>query len=109
MLQKLDFRYTPKHGSWLNMAEIEFAVLSTQCLNRRRPDQATVRRRIEAWEAGRNAHTATLNWQLTTAKARRKLKRLYPSSSAWWATKYNHNSYAACAPMMDKTRSVYWL
>ena len=61
------------------MAEIEFAVLSTQCLNRRIPDQATVRRRIGAWEAGRNAATATITWRLTTAKARRKLKRLYPS------------------------------
>jgi hypothetical protein len=79
LLQKLDFRYTPKHGSWLNMAEIEFAVLSTQCLNRRIPGQATVRRRIEAWEAGRNATTATINWRFTTAKARRKLERLYPS------------------------------
>jgi transposase len=79
MLRKLDFRYTPKHGSWLNMAEIEFAVLSTQCLSRRIPDQATVRRRIEAWEASRNAETATINWRFTTAKARRKLKRLYPS------------------------------
>lgn len=79
LLQKLDFRYTPKHGSWLNMAEIEFAVLSTQCLNRRIPDQGTVRRRVEAWEASRNAATATINWRFTTAKARRKLKRLYPS------------------------------
>jgi transposase len=79
MLQKLDFRYTPKHGSWLNMAEIEFAVLSTQCLDRRIPDQATVRRRIGAWEASRNADQATIHWRFTTAKARRKLKRLYPS------------------------------
>jgi DDE superfamily endonuclease len=79
LLQKLDFRYTPKHGSWLNMAEIEFAVLSTQCLDRRLSDQATVRRRIGAWEAGRNADKATINWRFTTAKARRKLKRLYPS------------------------------
>ena len=62
LLQKLDFRYTPKHGSWLNMAEIEFAVLSTQCLDRRIPDQATVRRRVGAWEAGRNA--AESNHQL---------------------------------------------
>jgi hypothetical protein len=79
LLQKLDFRYTPKHGSWLNMAEIEFAVLSTQCLNRRIPNQATVRRRIEAWETGRNAATATISWRFTAAKARRKLERLYPS------------------------------
>jgi DDE superfamily endonuclease len=79
LLQKLDFRYTPKHGSWLNMAEIEFAALSTQCLDRRIPDQATVRRCIGVWEAGRNADQATINWRFTTAKARRKLKRLYPS------------------------------
>jgi hypothetical protein len=79
LLQKLDWRYTPKQGSWLNMAEIECAVLSTQCLNRRTPDQATVRRRIEAWEARRNAATATIHWRFTTAKARRTLKRLYPS------------------------------
>ena len=79
LLQKLDFRYTPKHGSWLNMAENEFAVLSTQCLDRRSPDQALVRRRIRAWEAGRNADHATIHWRFTTAKARRKLKRLYPA------------------------------
>jgi hypothetical protein len=79
ILQKLDLRYTPKHGSWLNMAEIEFAVLSTQGLDRRIPDRATMRRRIAAWEAARNAVQATINWRFTTTKARRKLKRLYPS------------------------------
>jgi hypothetical protein len=79
ILQHLDFRSTPKHGSWLNMADIEVAVLSTQCVDRRIPDQATVRRRLEAWEAGRNAERATIHWRFTTAKARRKLKRLYPS------------------------------
>jgi DDE superfamily endonuclease len=79
LLQTLDLRYTPKHGSWLNMAEIEFAALSTQCLDRRIPDQATVHRRVGAWEASRNAQKATINWRFTTTKARRKLKRLYPS------------------------------
>jgi hypothetical protein len=79
MLQNLDVCYTPKHGSWLKMAEIEFAALSPQCLDRRLPDQATVRRRIGAWEAHRHADNATINWRFTTAKARRKLKRLYPS------------------------------
>jgi hypothetical protein len=79
LLQKRDFRSTPKHGSWLNMAEIEFAALSTQCLARRIPDQATVRRRVGAWEASRNAQKVTINWRFTTPKARRKLKRLYPS------------------------------
>jgi DDE superfamily endonuclease len=77
--QHLEFRYTPTHGSWLNMAAIECAVLSTQCLTRRLPHQVTVRRRIEAWETGRNAATATINGRFTTTKARRTLKRLYPS------------------------------
>jgi DDE superfamily endonuclease len=78
ILRKLDFHYTPKHGSWLNMAEIEFAVVSTQCLDRRLGDQERVRRAITAWETGRNAAKATVDWHFTTAKARRKLKRLYP-------------------------------
>jgi DDE superfamily endonuclease len=78
ILRKLDFHYTPKHGSWLNMAEIELAVLSTQCLAPRLGDQATVHRTIAAWEQDRNAAHATVNWRFTTAKARRKLKRLYP-------------------------------
>ena len=78
ILRKLDFHYTPKHGSWLNMAEIELAVLSTQCLAPRLGDQATVRRTIAAWAQDRNAAHATVNWRFTTAKARRKLKRLYP-------------------------------
>jgi len=78
ILRKLDFRYTPTHGSWLNMAEIELAVLSSQCLDRRLGDPATVRRTIAPWESDRHAAKATVNWQFTTAKARRKLKRLYP-------------------------------
>jgi DDE superfamily endonuclease len=78
ILRKLDFHYTPKHGSWLNQAEIEFALVSTQCLDRRLGDQATVRRAIAAWETRRNAAKATVNWRFTTAKARRKLNRLYP-------------------------------
>ena len=78
ILRKLDFRYTPKHGSWLNMAEIEFAVLSTQCFGRRLPDQEAVQRSVATWETRRNAAKATVTWRFTTAKARRKLKRLYP-------------------------------
>jgi hypothetical protein len=78
ILRKLDFHYTPKHGSWLNMAEIEFAVVATQCLDRRLGDQETVRRAIAAWETRRNEQKATADWRFTTAKARRKLKRLYP-------------------------------
>jgi hypothetical protein len=78
ILRKLDFHYTPKHGSWLNMAEIEFAVVSTQCLNRRLRDQETVCRMVAAWETRRNTAKARIDWRFTTAKARRKLKHVYP-------------------------------
>ena len=76
---KLEFHYTPKHGSWLNMAEIELSALSRQCLDRRIPDQPTLRSEVAAWEAERNALHATVQWRFTTADARIKLKRLYPS------------------------------
>jgi hypothetical protein len=71
ILRKLDLRYTPKHGSWLNMAEMEFAVLSTQGLDQRLPSQA--------WETRRNVEQMKVNWRFTIPKARRTLKRLYPS------------------------------
>ncbi len=76
---KLEFHYTPKHGSWLNMAEIELSVLSRQCLDRRIPDQETLRTEVAAWETERNASNATVTWRFTTADARIKLKHLYPS------------------------------
>jgi hypothetical protein len=79
MAEKLEIHYTPKHGSWLNMAEIELSVLSRQCLNRRLPDQPTLRLEISAWETQRNDAASTVNWRFTTADARVKLKRLYPS------------------------------
>jgi DDE superfamily endonuclease len=78
ILRKLDFHDTPTHGSWLNMAEIEFAVVSTQGLDRRLGDQETVRRAVAAWETRRNAAKASIDWRFTTAKARRKLKHIYP-------------------------------
>jgi hypothetical protein len=77
--EKLEIHYTPKHGSWLNMAEIELSVLSRQCLNRRMPDQPTLQHEISAWETQRNDAASTVNWRFTTADARIKLKRLYPS------------------------------
>lgn len=77
--QKLEIHYTPKHGSWLNMAEIELSILSRQCLNRRIPDQATLKQEVAAWQATRNAAETTVDWRFTTADARIKLKRLYPS------------------------------
>ncbi len=75
---RLEFHYTPKHGSWLNMAEIELSVLSRQCLKRRIPDQPTLIQETAAWEARRNASGATVDWRFTTADARIKLKKLYP-------------------------------
>lgn len=79
LVQRLEFRYTPKHGSWLNMVESELAVLSRQCLDRRIPEIELLRREIEAWEAERNAQKVMVNWQFKTTDARIKLKRLYPS------------------------------
>lgn len=79
LLERLDIHYTPKHGSWLNMAEIEFSILSKQCLDRRIPDQPTLRREVKAWEAERNARASPMDWRFTTEEARIKLKRLYPT------------------------------
>jgi hypothetical protein len=79
LTEKLEIHFTPKHGSWLNMAEIELSLLSKQCLDRRIPDPETLRREVEAWEERRNASQARVDWRFTTADARVKLKRLYPS------------------------------
>jgi hypothetical protein len=77
--RKLDLHYTPKHGSWLNMAEIEFSALSRQCLNRRLADAEALKREVAAWVAARNAYGTTVEWRFTTEDARIKLKRLYPT------------------------------
>jgi hypothetical protein len=79
---KLEFHYTPKHGSWLNMAEIELSVLSRQCLDRRIPEQEALRRETAAWAERRNTAKATIEWRFTTADARVKLKKLYPTLKA---------------------------
>lgn len=78
---RLEFRYTPKHGSWLNMAECEFAVLMKQCLDRRLESKERVAQEVGAWEKARNEAKATVTWRFTTETARKKLRRLYPSSS----------------------------
>ena len=75
---KLEVHHTPKHGSWLNVAEIELSVLGRQCLDRRIPDRATLAEEVAAWAAERNAAAATVRWQFTTEDARIKLHRLYP-------------------------------
>ncbi len=77
--RKIEVHHTPKHGSWLNMAEIEFSVLADQCLSRRIPDQRTLRCETLAWEQRRNDAKATIDWRFTTEIARTKLERVYPS------------------------------
>ena len=79
--KRLEFHYTPKHGSWLNMAEIEFSVLSRACLKQRLPDEAALRREVQALVRERNAAGATIHWRFNTQDARTKLHRLYPFDS----------------------------
>ena len=75
---KLEWHYTPEHGSWLNIAECELAVLARQCLDRRIPNKSALEQEITAWQSRRNAARVIVDWQFTTSEARIKLKRLYP-------------------------------
>src|SRR6202047_4479308 len=79
LVERFEWHYTPKHGSWLDMAESELAILASQCLDRRIPDKQILVHHVAAWEADRNAHHAKANWQFTTDAARIKLKHLYPT------------------------------
>jgi len=79
LLEKLEFHDTPKHASWLNMAEIEIGIMSRQCLNRRIADRAVLAREVAAWETDRNHRQAKIHWTFTIETARRKLNKLYPS------------------------------
>lgn len=79
ILHRLEFHYTPKHGSWLNQVEIEISVLSRQCLERRLPDVETLRREIQAWEQQRNQQQAKIEWRFAATDARRKFQHSYPS------------------------------
>ena len=79
MVERFEWHYTPKYGSWLDMAESELSVLSGQCLDRRIPDKQTLIEQVPAWEHTRNKAHAKADWQFTTADARVKLKRLYPA------------------------------
>jgi DDE superfamily endonuclease len=78
LAKRFEWHYTPKHGSWLDMAESELAVLTTQCLRRRIPNKQALQREVGAWQDHRNKHHAKADWQFTTDDARLKLKRLYP-------------------------------
>lgn len=79
LTERFEFHHTPKHGSWLNMAEIALSVLQKECLARRFPDIATVEREVAAWELGRNQHLKIVDWRFQTKDARIKLKHLYPT------------------------------
>ena len=80
IVKRLEFHHTPKHGSWLNMAEIEFSVLARSCLRRRIPNEAILCREIRALERERNTAQATIHWRFHTQDARTKLQHLYPSN-----------------------------
>ncbi|WP_241966790.1 transposase [Haloplanus aerogenes] len=82
LLEKLEFYFTPKHGSWLNMVEIESSALTTECLDRRIPDAATLRAEVAAWERTRNEDESAIDWQFTAEDARIKLRQLYPTNHA---------------------------
>lgn len=79
LAERFEWNYTPKHGSWLNMAESELGVLASQCLDRRIPDKDSLIRQVDAWQAHRNKHHAKAEWRFTNDKARIKLRHLYPS------------------------------
>ena len=82
LAERLEWHHTPKHGSWLNMAELELSVLARQCLRQRVPDRLAMQAAVIAWAEQRNATTARIDWQFTTADARTKLRRLYPAYDA---------------------------
>ena len=79
LIERIEWHYTPKHGSWLNMAELELSVLARQCLRERMESQQNLERHIQAWQHRRNQTATRVNWQFTTQDARIKLKRLYPN------------------------------
>jgi hypothetical protein len=78
LMERIEWHYTPKHGSWLNMAETELSVLATQCLADRMESREHLEKQVAAWESSRNAASCRVDWRFTTADARIKLKRLYP-------------------------------
>jgi hypothetical protein len=81
ILKKLEFHHTPKHGSWLNMAEIEFSALSRQCLDQRTPDIETLKKQVEAWKTVRNHDQVRIHWQFTSCQARKTMAHCYPAPS----------------------------
>jgi hypothetical protein len=91
LLERLEWHYTPTHGSWLNMAELEWSVLSRQCLARRIPDQPTLEAEVAAWVAARNAEAVTASWLFTKEEARQRLQWLYPHPTSDTFTRSEHS------------------
>lgn len=79
LIEKFEFHFTPKHASWLNMAEIEFSALFKQALDKKIPNQENLKKEVKAWQENRNANTKTIDWKFTTKDARVKLQKLYPT------------------------------
>lgn len=79
LAERVEIHHTPKHGSWLNMAELEFSILGRQCLDRRLPDRASLARQVAAWQRRRNRERVTAQWRFTLAEARTRMCRLYPA------------------------------
>ena len=100
LVERFEWHYTPKHGSWLDLAESELGVLSSQCLDRRIPDKQALRDEIAAWQHDRNANKSKANWHFTTPNARIKLKHLYPSISMNRPTR-------ACPQLGDSREESY--
>jgi hypothetical protein len=103
LIERLEMHYTPKHGSWLNMAETELSVLATQCLDRRIPDPITLTQEVAAWERQRNAAKCRVDWRFTTPDACIKLKRLYPAIQlvevlAWI---FHKKAQTSCKPLIE--------
>ena len=116
LTDKLEIHYTPKHGSWLNIAEIELSALSRQCLDRRIADTEILKREVEAWKASRNDAKTRVRWRFTTANARIKLHRLYPSikplraSRSWtWCSAMTNAASAPSTPPPTSQPSSIWL
>ena len=108
--KRLEFHYTPKHGSWLNMAEIEFSVLSRSCLKQRLPDEEALRSEVQALVKERNAAQATIHWRFNAQDARTKLHRLYPSDFTvdYRLTRINVNTVlTGDISYHDRTQTVY--
>jgi hypothetical protein len=116
LAERIELHHTPKHGSWLNIAEIELSALGRQCLARRIAHQDSLRRKVEQWEQQRNAAVTKVDWQFTTAQARVKLRSLYPSLHARRCTRGNsswqtHSTTATiltCSACISRTKASIW-